>query len=82
VKIKFLKVTESDAAGFPFRAGQVIDVAEPTPAMLRWLEPGPDGERQAEVVKEEPRDEMAVAAVGPERAVTKPVGRPRAREAE
>jgi hypothetical protein len=75
-------MTESDAPGFPFRAGQVIDVAEPTSMMLRWLEPGPDGERQAEVVKEELRDEMAVVAVGPDRAVTRPVGRPRAREAE
>lgn len=62
MKIRFLRTTPSGVEGFPFQAGQIIDVPAPTPDQLAWL----DGV-QAEALKEvEP--ETAVVR-DPERAV-------------
>jgi hypothetical protein len=71
MKIKFLQTTPSGTEGFPFQAGQVIDVAEPTEAQLAWL----DGV-QAVVVKEDDAPETATVR-DPERAVSR--GRSKAR---
>lgn len=51
-----------------FHRGQVIDVAEPTPQMLAFLEELPDGTRRAEVVRDEDDSELATVSA-PERAV-------------
>jgi hypothetical protein len=72
MKIRFL--TTIPTAFGAFQYGQVIDVAEPTPDMLAWLQPGPDGTRRAEVVREDRSvtSEVAVTASGARRR-----GRPR-----
>jgi len=63
VKIKFLQTTPSGTEGFPFQAGQIIEVAEPTAAQRAWL----DGV-QAVALKDDEAPETAVAR-DPERAV-------------
>jgi hypothetical protein len=68
MKIRFLRTTASASPGYPFQAGQVIDVADPTPQMLAWLERQADGSQIAEVVRESD-GERAVIETG-ERAVT------------
>lgn len=74
MKIRFL--TTIAAERFAFHRGQVIDVAEPTPEMLAWLEPLADGSRRAEVVREEADEDDELATVAaPERAVRRPVPR-------
>jgi hypothetical protein len=73
MRIRFLQTTASARPGYPFVAGQVIDVAEPTEEMLVWLEVQPDGTRRAEVVA----NEAPVAAVEP-RADLEQAVRPRA----
>lgn len=65
MKIKFLQTTPSGTDGFPFQAGQVIEIAAPTASQLAWL----DGV-QAVVVKEDDAPETAVVR-DPERAVTR-----------
>lgn len=68
MKIRFLRTIATARGGF--RVGQVIEVAEPTPDMLAWLTPLPDGTRRAEVVREDDADLLtATAPVAPERAV-------------
>jgi hypothetical protein len=62
MRIRFLRTTASSRPGFPFAAGQIIDVPS-TEEVLAWLKPGPDGERAAEVIGED----------APEAAVLPPV---------
>lgn len=64
--IRFLQTTESDAAGAPFQAGQIIRVAEPTPGMLEALRRG-----QAEAVKDEGVEFATVRAPRPARKANK-----------
>lgn len=70
MKIRFLTTIPTEYGAF--HSGQVIDIDRPTPEMVAWLEPGPDGTRRAEVVRE---DRSATS----EHAVTSRGGRPRAR---
>jgi hypothetical protein len=56
--IRFLTTIAS--AQTTFRGGQVIHVACPTPEMLAWLQPLPDGTVRAEVVRDEGDAELAV----------------------
>jgi hypothetical protein len=55
VRIRFLQTCPSDCPDAPFQAGQVIDIADPSPDLLRLV----DGVR-AEVVPSDPI-EQAVA---------------------
>lgn len=67
MKIRFLQATESAAPGFPFQAGQVIDVPSLTPELRTALKTN-----RAEVVREEPQMETAqMAADGTSRRTTK-----------
>jgi hypothetical protein len=68
VKIRFL--TTIPVGAFAFHYGQVIEVDDPTPDMLAWLEPLPDGTRRAEVVREDDVDDVATVTA-PEVAVTR-----------
>jgi hypothetical protein len=63
MKLKFHQTLPSDAPEYPFRAGQVIEIAKPTKAMLGWIKRG-----WAEVLKDEP--ERAVIPDRQEHAVT------------
>jgi hypothetical protein len=67
VKIRFLVTTASSRPEYPFRAGQVINVPQPTPEMLAWLTPESDGTVRAEVVPEEAPE--AAVLPEPERAI-------------
>ena len=75
MKIRFLTTIPTQFGAFQY--GQVIDVSEPTPEMLAWLRPGPDGTRRAEVIREDRSlsSEQAVMASGARRR-----GRPRKSE--
>lgn len=64
MKIRFLQTTASDNPDAPFQAGQVIDVAEPSPYLLSVL----DGV-MAEVV----RSDDTERAVAPEDEQPEPV---------
>lgn len=76
MKIRFLVTTASASPDFPFRAGQIIDVPHPTPEMLAWLKPLPDGTKRAEVFDAEPIE--AAVTPEPERAVQPKAGKRRA----
>jgi hypothetical protein len=70
MQIRFLTTIPTEHGAF--HCGQVIDVAEPTPQMLAWLEVLPDGTRRAEVVREAAVEDVELATVAmPERAVVK-----------
>jgi hypothetical protein len=64
MKIRFLTTIPTERGAFHY--GQVIDVAEPTPEMLAWITPCPDGTRRADVVREDRSvtSEQAVMATG------------------
>jgi hypothetical protein len=64
VRIKFLQTTASKVEGFPFQAGQVIDVTDPPQWMLDLV----DGVR-AEAVKDDEPEYAVVRA--PARSRTK-----------
>lgn len=72
MRIRFLTTIPTDFGAFQY--GQVIDVAEPTPDMLAWLRPGPDGMARAEVVREDRSvtSEVAVVATGARRGPGRP----------
>lgn len=56
MQIRFLQTTDSGTPGFPFEAGQVIDVAEPSDYLLSLL----DGVR-AEAIRQDGTLEQAIA---------------------
>lgn len=58
MKIRFLETWESDVAGVPFQAGQLIEVPGLTSALRRAIK-----ENRAEVVREEPEIETAMVNV-------------------
>lgn len=62
MRLKFLQTLPSGADGYPFQAGQVIDLPRPTKAMREWIARG-----WVEVLKEEP--ERAIVADRQEHAV-------------
>ncbi len=68
MKIRFL--TTIPYGHGAFYMGQVIDVQEPTPDMLAWLEPTTDGTRRAELVRDDDAPELATVSVA-ERAVVR-----------
>jgi hypothetical protein len=68
MKIRFLGTTTSSTPGYPFQAGQVIDVPALTDEIRAWLVTQPNGYRQAEVVPEDDALQTA-SVVAPERAV-------------
>lgn len=70
MKIRILTSMASER--WSFRAGQVIDVPEPTPEMKAWLKPTADGIVRAELVRE--KSETATVTGG-ERAVAMKAGR-------
>jgi hypothetical protein len=70
MKIRFRCLTDSDAPGFPFLAGQTIEVAALTPTMKRWLQPNAAGVVHAELVREDDETELATVGVA-ERAVVR-----------
>lgn len=67
MKIRFL--TTIPTAFGAFHSGQVIDIDRPTPEMVEWMKPGPDGTRRAEAVREDRSvsSEQAVMARGARR---------------
>jgi hypothetical protein len=65
VKIRFLMTIPTEYSAF--HRGQVIDVPKPTPEMLAWLKPLPDGSQRAEIVRDD-EPELATVTVKPERA--------------
>ncbi len=67
MKIRFLTTIPTQFSAF--RSGQVIDIDQPTPEMVEWLKPGPDGTRRAEVVRDDHSvtSEHAVMASGARR---------------
>lgn len=75
MKIRFLTTIPTPFGAFQY--GQVIDVAHPTPEMLAWIRPGPDGTRRAEVVREDRSvtSEQAVMATGARRRGRPPLQR-------
>lgn len=72
MKIRFLQTTPSENPDLPFQAGQIIDVAHPTAAMLRCLEPAADGTQHAEVLRD---DAGELATVGTSEQAVKPRGK-------
>jgi hypothetical protein len=68
MKVRFLRQTDSDVAGFPFRVGQIVDVETVTPEIEAWI-----AEERAEIVREEPEVETAMLEGGKK----KRAGRPR-----
>jgi hypothetical protein len=70
MKLRFLRVTESEVPGYPFFEGQTIEVSALTPAMQRWLKPDDAGLVRAELLREESEPELATVGSG-ERAVTR-----------
>jgi len=67
MKIRILQTTASAVSGFPFQAGQVIEVPGLTPELREALDTN-----RAEVVREEPQMETAqMAADGTSRRTTK-----------
>lgn len=71
MKIRFLQTTESGQPGFPFRAGQVIDVPRLTSEMRAWLTVPAGGIALAEVLKDEPE----AAVMPPEERAVLPVAK-------
>lgn len=63
MRIRILQMLDSGVDGCPFMPGQVIDVANPAPWLLSYL----DGEKAEVLRADEP--ELAVASAAPERAV-------------
>jgi hypothetical protein len=63
MRLKFHQTLPSGAPGYPFSAGQTIDIAKPTKEMLGWIKRG-----WVEVLKDEP--ERAVIPDRQEHAVT------------
>ena len=55
MQIRFLQITDSGRADFPFQAGQIIHVEKLTAEMRRWLKSG-----AAEVLREAPALEAAM----------------------
>ena len=56
MKIRFLQTTPSDNPEYPFMAGQVITVAQPTPSLLRLID-----DEHAEIVREDAIERAVVA---------------------
>jgi len=63
MRVRFLEVCDSEVPGFPFKAGQVIEIARLTPAMMAAIR-----DQRAELIREEAGAAAIVEA--PERAVT------------
>lgn len=83
VRIRILQLLDSGVDGYPFMPGQVINVSQPPPWMLAYLD-GEKAERLPDdsdvpVVAQTEREEVAVAPALPEIAVTKRGKRERTR---
>lgn len=65
MRLKFRDTAPSATPGFPFLAGQIVDVAELSPEMQAAIEEG-----KAELLQDDEPEE-AVTVPAPERAVTR-----------
>jgi len=65
VRIRILQILDSGVDGYPFMPGQVVNVKNPPPWMLGYL----DGEKAERLPDEEPVEVIPVAIVAEEVAV-------------
>lgn len=64
--IRFLQTLDSGVPNYPFMAGQIVRVAQPTPSMLAYLQRG-----YAEAVKDDEPEFAVVRAAAPSKRKAK-----------